>query len=244
MFQRGRASHAGVRAGLSWPRKLCWLIGLGLVGALVAACADGDGNRLATGLYRVANSQRAPSVEQLEQTVEYSIVQPSRALVHAPDALVVFERALGQALEQRIVLPNLTAMRGDNVLHVRAQTGDSARLSEFNFAEIAARFGGLPAPFERLSEGGMMSGEDSLGSFVYASESIGTNTVCVLVLRRLTVGARPLPRGTQALDVVMRNCVLGTREQALAPASERLLAVGGGAQGEIYTLSPHAAPRR
>ncbi len=61
-------------------------------------------------------------------------------------------------------------------------------------------------------------------------------------MRRLSVGARPLPRGTQALDVMMRNCVNGTVQEALAPMSERALAVTG-AVGASQTLSPYAAPR-
>ncbi len=61
-------------------------------------------------------------METLENTVEYTIVQPTRAMVNAPDALIVFERNLGGAIEQRIVLPNATAVRGDNVMQIRAQT--------------------------------------------------------------------------------------------------------------------------
>ncbi|MCC5969775.1 MAG: hypothetical protein JJU15_07490 [Pararhodobacter sp.] len=217
---------------------------LGLAGALVAACGQGDGDRLASGIFRVAGSQRAPSMEMREHTVEYSVIPATRGMVHAPDALVVFERNLGPALEQRIVLPNTTALRGDNVIQIRAQTNASARLGEFNFAELTARFGGLPAPFERLTDSALMSGEDSLGSYVYAREMIGNSTQCVLVLRRLTVGARPLPSGTQALDVMMRNCVDGSLEAALAPVGERSLGVGGNVAGANYTLSPHAAPRR
>lgn len=233
-------------ASLVRGRKHGWRAAIGscIVTALLVACAPADGDRFATGLYRVAGSQRAPSMELLEQTAEFAVVPASRAMVHAPDALLVLERTLGAAVEQRIVLPNTTALRGDNVIHIRAQTGGSARLTEFNFSELTTRFGGLPAPFQRLTDGMLQSGEDTLGSFVYGRETVGANTLCVLVLRRLTVGARPLPRGTQALDVMMRNCVDGSLEQALAPISERSLGVSGSAQGAVYTLSPHAAPRR
>lgn len=224
-------------------RRFGWLAGVSLAAALVAACSEGSGDGFASGVYRVAGSQRAPSMEILEKTVEYSVVPASRAMVHAPDALVVLERNLGAAVEQRIVLPNATAVRGDNAIHIRAQTGASARLGEFNFSEITTRFGGLPAPFQRLTDSALLSGEDSLGGYVYAREAIGAGTLCVLVLRRMTIGARPLPRGTQALDVMMRNCVDGPVEQALAPISARALGVSGSAQGSVYTLSPHAAPR-
>ena len=66
---------------------------------------------------------------------------------------------------------------------------------------------------------------------------------CVLVMRRLGIGARPLPRGTSALDLVMRNCVVGSVEQALAPMGERALGVSGSAQGTVRSLSPYAAPQ-
>lgn len=212
-----------------------------LAAAMLAACSPRQNDQTATGVYRLLGSQRAPGLETLEQTVEYVLVPPTRAMVSAPDATLLFERTLGNAVEQRIILPNQTAVQGDNVIHVRAQTSSSADLSRFNMAEVSARFGGLPAPFERLSEGALTSGNDSLGTYVYARENVGANTVCVLVLRRMGLGARPLPRGTQALDVLMRNCVNGSLEQALAPMSARALAVTG-TVGSTNTLSPYAAP--
>lgn len=217
-------------------------VAAGLV-VTVAACSQTDGDRASTGVYRLLNSERNPHVETLENTVEYTLVPPTRAVVSVPDALVVFERNLGGALEQRIVLPNATAVRGDNVLHIRAQTADSARIEAFRFDEVTTRFGGLPPPFERLTDSALTSGSDALGSYVYARENVGTNTVCVLVMRRMGVGARPLPRGTHAIDLVMRNCVAGTLAEALAPMSERALAVGGGVRGANAPLSPYAAPQ-
>lgn len=214
----------------------------GLAAVALAGCSHEQGDRTAGGVFRFLNSQQNPAMETLENTVEYAVVQPSRALVNAPEALLVFERNLDGAIEQRIILPNATAVRGDNVLHIRAQTAQSAELTRFDFEEMSVRFGGLPAPFEHLAAGGLSTGSDSLGSYVYATENQGPNTLCVLVMRRMGVGARPLPRGTQALDVMMRNCVNGTLEQALAPMGDRALAVGG-ARGTIYTMSPHAAPQ-
>ena len=212
-----------------------------LAAAVLAGCSSGQSDQATTGLYRLMGSQRAPGLQTLEQTVEYALVPPTRAMVSAPDALLIFERELGGAVEQRIILPNQTAVTGDNLIHIRAQTSASSDLSRFNFAEIETRFGGLPAPFEGLRESGLSSGSDTLGNYVYARESIGAGTVCVLVLRRMGLGARPLPRGTQALDVMMRNCVNGTLEQALAPVGPRALAVSG-TTGAINSLSPYAAP--
>lgn len=227
----------GFRPG--WRR----MLGAGLAGALLVSCTPTESDWVATGLYRVGGSQRAPAIETLEQTTQYAVVPASRAMVAASDALVVLERNLGVAVEQRIILPNGTGLRGDNIIQIRAQTGASARLDQFGFDEVSTRFGGLPYPFQRLNAGELLGGEDGLGSFVYGRETVGADTVCVLVLRRLTVGARPMPRGTQAMDVMMRNCVNGTEAEALAPLGERPLGVRGGAPRTIYTLSPHAAPR-
>jgi len=215
----------------------------GLAGlAVLAGCSQQGNDAASGGVYRFLGSQRNPGMETLENTVEYAVVPATRSMVNAPDALLVFERNLGGAIEQRIILPNATTVRGDNVLHIRAQTSSSTELGRFDFDEISARFGGMPTPFERVTASSMNSGSDALGSYIYARENLGTNTLCVLVLRRMGVGARPLPQGTQALDVVMRNCVNGTLQEALAPMGERAMGVSG-AQGTIYTLSPHAAPR-
>lgn len=220
------------------------VIGAAVLAGLLAGCAPGGGDRAATGVYRLLNSQRNPALETLERTAEYNVVSAGRAMVHAPEAILVLERNLGGAVEQRVVLPNRTAVRGDNVIHLRAQTDLSARSEAFSFDEIATRFGGLPAPFERLEATGLLSGSDGLGSYVYARQDIGTDTVCVLVMRRLAPGARPMPRGTRSLDMIMRNCVAGGLETALAPMGERALGVSAAPQGTIYTLSPFAAPQR
>jgi len=244
MIDRSRAQapsrHAATDSGRAFPRRILW----GGIAALavLAGCSHDQGDRAAGGVLRFLNSQQHPAMETLESTVEYTVVQPSRAMVHAPEALLVFERNLDGAIEQRIILPNATSVRGDNVLHIRAQTSQSAELNRFDFDEMSVRFGGLPAPFERATTGSLNTGSDALGSYVYAQENLGPNTLCVLVMRRMGVGARPLPRGTQALDMLMRNCVNGTLQEALAPMSDRALAVSG-AQGTIYTLSPHAAPQ-
>lgn len=216
---------------------------VGTFAAAVAAVFLGgcSAQRASDGLFGEISGQRAQNVQLLENTVEYTLVPPTRAMVSAPQALLIFERTLGGAVEQRIVLPNETAVTGDNVIHIRAQTSASTDLSRFNFNEIETRFGGLPAPFERLTESGLSSGTDALGTYVFGRETFGAGTTCVLVMRRMGLGARPLPRGTQALDVMMRNCVNGSVEQALAPMSARALSVSG-TTGATNTLSPYAAP--
>lgn len=210
---------------------------------VVAACAPGPDDELMGGVMRLFSGEARPDIAVLERTTEYAIIPASRALVHMPDAILVMQRSFGEAVDQKIVLPNDTALRGDNTIRLRAQTRATARLHEFSYSEIIARFGGLPAPFGDLTESNLRSGRDALGSYVYATEAVGVDTSCALVMRRLTGAARPLPRGTQALDIVMRNCVQGSKEKAMAPLRERALGVSGGSQRDIHTMSPHAAPR-
>ena len=212
--------------------------------ALLAGCTPSEGEQTATGVYRLLNSARNPAIQTMEHSAELLVVPPSRALVHIQDTMLVLERNMGSALEQRIFIPNGTAIRGDNVLYLRAQTDISARPHEFNFEEISARLGGLPTPFERTNLGGLLSGSDSMGSYVYVRENIGIDTVCVLVMRRVTGNARPMPRGVHAIDIILRNCVVGSLEQALAPMGDRALAQAAAPQGTVYTLSPFAAPTR
>jgi hypothetical protein len=245
----GRQGQRPMQTGNAADTRRCRLAPLGIVaalalGALLAGCTQSSGDEAATGVYRLFNSTRNPAIETLQHSSQLVVVPPGRALVHVPQALIVLERNMGVALEQQLILPNGSAVRGDNVLHVRAQTSTSARLTEFNFADISARLGGMPAPFERANLGGLLSGSDSLGSYVYARENIGVDTVCVLVLRRMNAAARPLPRGVQALDIILRNCVVGTVEQALSPLSDRTLAHAAAPQDTVYNLSPFAAPSR
>lgn len=239
--RRGRRTDRRIK-GLR-PR-LAMVAGLLALGGFLAACAPGDGDHAATAVYRLLNSQRNPPLEVLENTVEYGVVEVSRALVHAPQALLVLERSLDRALEQRIVLPNETGVAGENVIHLRAQTSSSVRLTEFSFDELRARFGGVPAPFDRVESQALMSSDDALGSYVYAREEIGTGTTCVLVIRRLPASARPLPRGTQSLDMMMRNCVSGGFEQAMAPVRDGAIATSAAPQRSVLTISPFAAPQR
>ena len=68
--------------------------------------------------------------QDLEQETQ---VQRTRAeaWVAPPDILLVLERSLGPVSEQRILLPNRTAVRGDNFLLLRARDGKLATIGRF-----------------------------------------------------------------------------------------------------------------
>jgi len=59
--------------------------------------------------------------ELAEAVTEFRVVPTSRAFISVPSALLVLERDLGGAIEQRITLPNPTSLTGENVIMLRAQ---------------------------------------------------------------------------------------------------------------------------
>ena len=187
---------------------------------LVAAACDAPGIKRNFGL------PATETIEAAEATAEYRMSHPSRALVNAPSALLVLERNLGSSHEQRITLPNATSFRGENVLILRAQTASSASRSRFSLEEMLPRFGGAPSPFTSISDADLMVSEDRYGTFVYTSRRMAEGQVCVLAMRRAETGARPLPRGSTALDMMLRNCIHGSVAEALAPIGDTAFGLG------------------
>lgn len=220
----GVASIAGVRARRASGHGAS---GRGAIGTLcavaalvLAAACDAPGVKRNFGL--PANDR----IEAAEATSEYRVTGAARALVNAPHALLVLERDLGSSHEQRITLPNATSFQGENVLMLRAQTASSASRTSLSLAEMLPRFGGAPAPFNNITDADLMVSEDRYGSFVYTSRRMAEGQVCVLAMRRADTGARPLPRGSTALDMMLRNCVHGSVAQALAPIGESAFGLG------------------
>lgn len=210
----GDRTWQGLRFG-----RLRSVLACAAVAALASAC-DTSGVQRSFGM---------PSTERLERaeaTQEYRIVRSARAFVNAPHALLVLERDLGSAIEQRITLPNATSLPGENKIRLRVQSGRSASTTRLSLTEIMARFGGVPAPFTNLSEGDLMVSEDRYGSYVYATRRISERMVCVLAVRRVEAGARPLPSGSTALDLMLRNCVDGSVQDALMPIGDRAFGLG------------------
>ncbi len=189
------------------------LIALGTFVALVAGCDT-------AGVQRNFGLPASDRIETAEATAQYAIVPTSRAYVNSSNALLVLERDLGSALEQRITLPNSTSLAGENKILLRAQTSASASPNRLVMEDVLTRFGGAPAPFAATSGQQFMTVEDRYGSYVHTTRQMGNGVVCVLAFRRAPSGARPLPRGSTALDIMLRNCIEGSAEQALAPIGE------------------------
>lgn len=164
--------------------------------------------------------------ELAEALSEYRIVPAGRAFVTVPNALLVMERDLGVAIEQRITLPNTTTLAGENIIQLRAQTSRSSSVTRLQLTEVLAQFGGVPAPFRALDESSLSSVTDQYGDMTYTVARPGGDVTCVLAFRRSRIGARALPRGSSALDIMMRNCVTGSVQDALAPLGPQAFSLG------------------
>lgn len=168
------------------------------------------------------------TIAQVEELTPLAQVPVGRAWINPPGSQLVLQRGLLGGSEQRLLLVNHSAMPGDNQMIVRTRKafGDGGRL---RFEEFIRRVGGLPAPFEDASSGAFLHAEDELGPYAWAEERFGVGTICVLAVRRVQSAGRHLPTGVDAMDILLRNCVTGTAEQALEP----ILApsISGGPQG-------------
>lgn len=202
---------------------------------------------LMVGACNLTTSELSPSLSEAEETTQFVTVPLRQSWVHAPGAVVVTERGLVDSMEQRIGLANQTTIPGDNMITLRARALQGQMLGRFRYEEFLRRVGGLPVPFTALKSGDLSTGEDELGTYLWAESRSGANTICVLGLRRLDTGMEQMPGGTNVVDMLMRNCVNGTVEQALAPMMAttiaNIAAAGAAptAQG-IQMLSPLAGP--
>jgi hypothetical protein len=164
--------------------------------------------------------------ELAEATTEFRVVPATRAFISVPQALLVMERDLGAAVEQRITLPNQTTLEGENMIIMRAQQAGYARGTRFVLSEQISQFGGAPSPFSGVSDGALTATSDSFGDITYTTIRPGGDLTCVLAFRRTQTASRALPRGSRALDIMLRNCVSGSVEQALSPIGASAFGLG------------------
>jgi hypothetical protein len=187
-----------------------------------------------------------PSLVETEENSQFSILPLNRMWVQVPGALVATQRGLVNSMEQRIGLANQTTSPGDNYVQLRARFRQGHEIGRFRYDEFLRRIGGLPEPFSDMKPGDLLTGEDDLGVYFWAEQTDG-GTNCVLAIRRLDSGMRQMPGDTNVLDVLLRNCVNGTVEQALKPIMASSIGnyPGAGAslpEGSSRMLSPLAGP--
>lgn len=175
---------------------------------------------------------------------EWIIVPKTQAWIHVPDAQLVMERRVGPIAEQRVTLPNRTTLNGDNFVYLRALKSNSPGVIQLDNA--LEQVGGLPTPFSTDDLSVMRSRTDSVGALSWTEWSSGAGTACVFALRRMTVSSRILPMQAGALDMVMRNCVVGEAAVALVPAGADAVGFPASAHPSNgtpqRTLAPLAAP--
>lgn len=179
-----------------------------------------------------------------EEIIPLRAVPAERAWINAPEAQMVLQRELPRATEQRISLQNRTLVPGDNLMALRTRSGLRAR-GPLRFEELVRWVGEIPPPFADVTSGEMISDSDELGSYLWAEERFGNDTICVLGIRRVDSSMRQIPSRDDVMDVMLRNCVTGTADDALQPlragsiTSPALAQVGA---GESRLISPLAGP--
>lgn len=174
------------------------------------------------------------------------VVQPQAdAWLSTRSAQVVFERRFRGRSEQHILLPNRTAVSGENYILLRSHGSRGANIGRFRPLELLKSAGGIPYPFTAAEIRGMTTETDALGQIDWALWTNYSGLTCVLAFRRFDGANRTIPAGAGAMDLAMRNCVYGTVEEALAPISPQgasFAATGLTEESAPKMLSPLAGP--
>ena len=175
------------------------------------------------------------------------VQQPlASAWISVPDAEMVLARLVGPYAEQRILLTNRTALRGDNVVMLRAHGADLATNGRFQPVKYLASLDTDLFPFGEIADLSFFSRTDSLGTLNWAEWSNNAGLTCVLALRRLDGATRIVPAGRSAMDMILRNCIHGTADEALIAAepTQAGFAAKTKRPGDApEMLSPLAGPR-
>lgn len=176
---------------------------------------------------------------------DYQLLSPAMGWASVPGQLAVMQRTIGNETEQVILLPNATAIPGDNRMILRASRRWGEGPGRLRVEALRSRIGGFPAPFQGLDAGSMTTATDGLGPYSYALQTFG-DINCVLAVRKANGADRLIPAKRNALDAVLRNCVLGSAEEALMPIRDTSFGYAGftGPRGASGTrlLSPLAGP--
>lgn len=185
------------------------------------------------------------SQEETEERIPMQSVSVANAWISAPETQLVLQRDLGFGSEQRISLRNRTSVPGDNLIVLRTRSGMRSR-GTLRFEEFMRRVGEAPFPFGDVTSGELISTEDELGTYLWTEERFGADTICVFGIRRIDSSMRQIPGGDAVMDVMLRNCVVGTAEDALQPLLAESVAVPtlaqSGTDQDRRLISPLAGP--
>ena len=117
----------------------------------------------------------------------------SQAWVGYPGAQLVLERRYRNVSEQRILLPNITTLPGDNFALMMTHGGPLASLGRFQPLIIWRCNGEPPLPFTSFRDLTITPEEDVLGTPHWARWTNGTDLTCVLAFRRLDAACPVAP---------------------------------------------------
>ncbi|SDY78826.1 hypothetical protein [Citreimonas salinaria] len=178
---------------------------------------------------------------------QYAVTRPTEMWISVPEAQLVMVREAAGGAEQKILLPNDTVFDGDNFVFMRlVEPGLTSTPRRFELDAIVAAADGIPPPFTREDLRLMQSRSDGAGELVYARKTNGTETTCVLAFRGLEASERALPRRGDRLEIMMRNCVPGGEDAALAVLAPARLGVSRpqatASEAVATPLSPLARP--
>ncbi|MBQ2263595.1 MAG: hypothetical protein II336_19810 [Loktanella sp.] len=180
----------------------------------------------------------------LQTSQQFFITQLRQTWATPDGALIAIERNLGAEREQVIGLQNDTTMAGDNYLWLRARVSRN----RFDLGDLLSRAPAVSTPFAAVNDRDLKSARDSLGTYFFLEYRSGGQTNCVLAFRQIDNTSRLLPAGTNVLEAMLRNCVIGDFAQALRPITDQQISVSANATvsattGESRMLSPLAAPQ-
>lgn len=169
----------------------------------------------------------------------------SEAWVSAPHAQLVLRRHFGSVTEQRILLPNSTAIAGENFILLRSEKTLISSGGRLLPEKLLRSTDGAPYPFGEFKSLTFKSSDDLSGTLNWATWTNNAGLTCVLAFRRLEATSRIVLPGTAAMDMMLRNCVHGSEENALAPIGPEVSgfsAVTADKRNSPHMLSPLAGP--
>lgn len=187
-------------------------------------------------------------IDVLEKTAQFAPTANNQVWALPQGRIIALERNLAPEYEQKIALRNATTLDGDNFLWLRARVPSGYPVGQFRLVDFLERAGEVPSPFTTISDNDLRTGQDALGTYFYLIHRTGGETNCVLAFRRIESGLRVMPRGTSVMEVLLRNCVRGSPEDALGPITASQIGFPGttvavNAQtGSNRNISPLAAP--
>lgn len=180
-----------------------------------------------------------------KRITDYRIIPASMAWASVPGQRIVMQRSIGNEVEQVLFLPNDTTVPGDNQMILRASRKGNERAGRLRIEALRYRIGGFPVPFANLENSDMVTAEDDLGAYTYATKVYGDIT-CALALRKVDGTDRPIPLRRNAMDAVMRNCVTGPVDEALKPIAAENFGYSGftgtATTAGTRLISPLSAP--